>query len=314
MINFRYHVVSLAAVFLALAIGLVVGTAAANGPIADNLKDQIGNLTAEKEQQRNDLDQARLELEKNEDFANELAPILLSGKLAGKRVLLAKIEGTDKAVDKVADGVAEMLTASGAKLTGRVTVRERFTAPGSKDELLDLAETSAPPSISGALPNQGNGVDTSAALLASVLLGKTGAPAVEGARTVLSAYEERGFLSLDGDFGAPAEAVILITGAAPTGKDAKERGANVLTVATRFDLAGRLVVGGLSATGLVQAVRDDASIAKSVSTVDNTVSGQGQIAVVLAVVERIAGKTGHYGIGNKATALLPKPASVRDGS
>ena len=157
-------------------------------------------------------------------------------------------------------------------------------------------------------------MDTSAALLASVLLGKTGAPAVEGARTVLSAYEERGFLSLDGDFGAPAEAVILITGAAPTGKDAKERGANVLTVATRFDLAGRLVVGGLSATGLVQAVRDDASIAKSVSTVDNTVSGQGQIAVVLAVVERIAGKTGHYGIGNKATALLPKPASVRDGS
>ena len=37
MINFRYHVVSLAAVFLALAIGLVVGTAAANGPIADTM-------------------------------------------------------------------------------------------------------------------------------------------------------------------------------------------------------------------------------------------------------------------------------------
>ena len=35
MINFRYHVVSLTAVFLALAIGLVVGTAALNGPVAD---------------------------------------------------------------------------------------------------------------------------------------------------------------------------------------------------------------------------------------------------------------------------------------
>jgi len=34
VINFRYHVVSLTAVFLALAIGLVVGTAALNGPVA----------------------------------------------------------------------------------------------------------------------------------------------------------------------------------------------------------------------------------------------------------------------------------------
>ena len=41
MINFRYHVVSLTAVFLALAIGLVVGTAALNGPVADTLSDQV---------------------------------------------------------------------------------------------------------------------------------------------------------------------------------------------------------------------------------------------------------------------------------
>ena len=44
MINFRYHVVSLTAVFLALAIGLVVGTAALNGPVADSLKDQVQGL------------------------------------------------------------------------------------------------------------------------------------------------------------------------------------------------------------------------------------------------------------------------------
>ena len=45
MINFRYHVVSLTAVFLALAIGLVVGTAALNGPVADSLKEQVQSVS-----------------------------------------------------------------------------------------------------------------------------------------------------------------------------------------------------------------------------------------------------------------------------
>src|SRR5581483_8165830 len=44
VINFRYHVVSLTAVFLALAIGLVVGTAALNGPAADALGEQVDAL------------------------------------------------------------------------------------------------------------------------------------------------------------------------------------------------------------------------------------------------------------------------------
>jgi len=45
VINFRYHVVSLAAVFLALAIGLVVGTSSANGPLTENLNEQVNTLT-----------------------------------------------------------------------------------------------------------------------------------------------------------------------------------------------------------------------------------------------------------------------------
>jgi hypothetical protein len=51
VINFRYHVVSLTAVFLALAIGLVVGTAALNGPVADSLKNQISALKQGQQQQ-----------------------------------------------------------------------------------------------------------------------------------------------------------------------------------------------------------------------------------------------------------------------
>jgi preprotein translocase subunit SecG len=52
VINFRYHVVSLTAVFLALAIGLVVGTAALNGPVADSLKENVNALRKDNQQMR----------------------------------------------------------------------------------------------------------------------------------------------------------------------------------------------------------------------------------------------------------------------
>jgi Copper transport outer membrane protein, MctB len=47
VINFRYHVVLLTAVFLALAIGLIVGTAALNGPVANDLQSRVSQLSKE---------------------------------------------------------------------------------------------------------------------------------------------------------------------------------------------------------------------------------------------------------------------------
>jgi hypothetical protein len=314
VINFRYHVVSLAAVFLALAIGLVVGTAAANGPLADNLKDQYDTVSADNQQLRNQLDERNAELDKVDGFATEAAPRLLSGKLSGKRVLILSLEGNGKDVDKAMDGVAEFLTMAGAKVTGRVKLREKFVAPSSKASLLDTAETSAPPSVSGALPSLNDGADTSAALLAAVLVGRAGTPAIDGTTTVLRAYESGDFLTYSGDFSAPAEAVVLVAGVPTTGKDAKDRGAAALTVVSRFELAGRLVVAGPSATGVVAAVRGDTALQEDVSTVDNVVTAQGQVAAVLALADRIAGRTGHYGIGDGATAMLPKAASGENGS
>jgi len=314
VINFRYHVVSLAAVFLALAIGLVVGTAAANGPLADNLRDQYNSVSADNQQLRDQINERDAELGKVDGFATEAAPMLLAGKLAGKKVLILGLEGNGKDIDKTIDGVANFLGTAGAKVTGKVKLREKFVAPTSKDLLLDIAESSAPPSVSGALPSQGNGVDTSAALLATMLVGRAGTPAVDGTQTVLRAYETQDFLTFDGDFSSPAEAVVLVAGVPTTGKDAKDRATAALAVVSRFELAGRLVVAGLSVTGVVAAVRGDTALEKNVSTVDNGVTAQGQVAAVLALADRIAGRTGHYGIGDGATSMLPKSASTQNGS
>jgi hypothetical protein len=315
VINFRYHVVSLAAVFLALAIGLVVGTAAANGPIADNLKDQYNSVSADNQQLRDQLNERTADLDKAGEFAAETAPVLLANKLSGKKVLVLSLEGNNKDVDKSVDALVTFLQTAGATVTGKVKLTEKFIDPTSKDQLLDTADKSAPPSVSGALPNQNDGVDTSTALLATLLVARAGSAPVDGTRTVLQAYQSQGFITSDGDFAAPAEAVMLVAGAPTTGKDAKDRATASMTVVNRFELAGGLVVGGLSAIGVVGAVRSDTALNKQVSTVDNLVTAQGQVAAVLALADRIAGKAaGHYGTGDGATSMLPKATKTANGS
>jgi len=315
VINFRYHVVSLAAVFLALAVGLIVGTAAANGPVTDSLKDRYNEVSATNQQLRDEVNQQNTDLQKAGDFATDIAPAYLAGKLAGKRVLVLSLEGNGTDVDKTVDALSTFLGEAGAKVTGTVKIREKFVSPSSKEQLLDLAESSAPPGVAGALPNQSDGVDSSAALLATVLVSKASTASVDGVRTVLSAYSTQGYLSVDGDFAAPAEATVLVAGVPTTGKDAKDRATAGLTVINRFDQAGKLVVAGIAPGGPVQAVRGDSSLAKTVSTVDNADTAQGQVAVILALVDRVNGKAvGHYGTGDGASSLIPKPTSTQNGS
>ena len=72
MINFRYHVVSLTAVFLALAIGLVVGTAALNGPMADSLNDSVNALGKDNKNLREQVGHLQKEVNQEEDFVEDL--------------------------------------------------------------------------------------------------------------------------------------------------------------------------------------------------------------------------------------------------
>ena len=143
MINFRYHVVSLTAVFLALAIGLVVGTAALNGPVSENLREQVTAVSKDNSNLRDQQNQYRDELNRAQDFATEVSPSLLNGKLAGRKVLIVGLPGSQDYVDQV----ISMLTVAGATVSAKVTVQDKFFDPLSDLELLDLAEAASQPTV-----------------------------------------------------------------------------------------------------------------------------------------------------------------------
>jgi cell division septum initiation protein DivIVA len=306
VINFRYHIVSLTAVFLALAIGLVVGTAALNGPVADNLSHQVTQISRTNQQLRDQVDNLEKEIGQKEQFATEAAPMLLADKLAGRQVLVVSMQKSSKYVPDVLTD----LGLAGAKVTGQVEIEDSFVVPSNSATLLDTAETSiSSTSISG-LPTNSDGVESSSALLAAILMNH--APTVpSGVRqTVLQAYQTANYITVTGTVTGPAEAVVLIAGPPYVDQSASQENANMITIIDQFEKAGPIVVGAAAAAGsgnVVGAVTGDAALNKTVSTVDNIDTPQGQIAAVLALNERIVtGNAGHYGVASSASSLLPK--------
>jgi copper transport outer membrane protein MctB len=312
VINFRYHVVSLTAVFLALAIGLVVGTAALNGPVADSLNNRVTELRKDNTQLRDTVSNLEEQLNREEDFATEAAPLLLAGKLTGRRVLVLTLPtGREQA-----DAVRAMLTAAGATVTGRVDVQDSFFNPENSEELLYLANQASQPTISTTgLPANSDGVETASALLASGVLDRAEGTAVTPAdlTALLTAYEKAGYLGFpdpakDKPTG-PAQAVVVVSGLPYTDKDSAKKDESVVTLVSQFDRVGRVVVAGNGASdgNVVAAVRGDGSLTKAITTVDNANTVQGQVVTALAAAELLqTDKAGQYGLGAGATSLMPK--------
>ena len=214
--------------------------------------------------------------------------------------------------EKQVDGVIEMLRLTGATITGRIDVQDKFVNPDNSVDLLGLAARAAQPTVpTSGLPGNSNGVETSSAFLASALLDRPdGSPVTEQDRqAVLDAYGNAGYATVNGKISGPAEAVVLVSGQPYVDRDSAQKDQAVVTMAEQFDKAAPLVVAGsgTSAGNLVAAVRDDPALAKTISTVDNANTVQGQVVTALAAVEQIvSNQAGQYGPGAGATSLLPK--------
>jgi hypothetical protein len=309
VINFRYHVVSLTAVFLALAIGLVVGTAALNGPAADALNDQVNAVSRQNQQYRDQINHLVEDANRQEQFANEAAPIILANRLVGRRVLVL---ATSSGVNYV-DGILQMLQVAGAKVTARVAMTDKFTDPADNEDLLDRAHLSRPPSVTD-LPTNSNGVETSSALLAAVLLDRTPSVPADVTRSVLAQYAQASYLIVTGEVTGPAEVVVVVAGPPAVDREGAKKNEAVLTLVEQLDRAAPVVVAidGVGGDGnVVRALRGDPTLTKTVSTVDNVSTPQGRVVVGLTLAEQLDGHAGHYGVGDGASSLMPKPEGDR---
>lgn len=320
MVDFRYHVVSIVAVFLALGIGIVFGTTAINRVILDDLSRNVSRLTAEKhtlESQREDLTH---QVGDADAWGKAVFPSLVEGVLTGERVVVVSAPGASKSVR---DDLVKQLTAAGATVTGRIRLTSALNDPSRTTELDDLVVRELPQGLT--LPGAGASAAQRALAELAYVVTETGGTAAPPAATtrVLAGLRERGFVSVDGSTVTPARnVVVLLSGAlpsptptptaspapAPVGFDAVSA---LSAVRTRPALVAVAPTGGADSGTELEAVRADALLKDLVSTVDDVDTVFGQAALVLALDEARRGGTGHYGNGAGAEAPVPTPSPSR---
>jgi hypothetical protein len=319
VVDFRYHVVSIVAVFLALGIGIVFGTTAINRVILDDLSRNVSRLTAEKhalESQRQDLAD---QVDDADAWGKAVFPSLVEGVLTGERVVVLAAPGASKSVR---DDVVKQLTAAGATVSGRLRLTSALNDPARAAELDDLVVRELPQGLR--LPGQGaSAAQRALAELAYVLTESGGTSTAPPAATtrVVAGLRERGFVAVDGSTVVPARNVVVVLpgalpsptpspsespAAAPVGVDAV---AALSAVRTRPAVVAVAPTGGSTSGTELEAVRADALLKDLVSTVDDVDTVFGQTALVLALDDARRGGTGHYGNGVGAEAPVPTPAA-----
>jgi hypothetical protein len=195
MIDFRYHLVSLVSVFLALAVGIVLGAGPLKGAIGDTLSSQVDQLRAEKATLRTELDTAQGAVDNRDAFTQAVLPALVRSQLGGEVVLVVTLPGADTDAVKP---LTESLQAAGARVTGRIDIKDAWSDPSrsaDRDAVLrslqgiaDAAVVPSPSAASGARsapPAVGpSGVAPVAATAATAAATVAATPSVSGSTAV----------------------------------------------------------------------------------------------------------------------------------
>lgn len=318
MVDFRYHLVSLVAVFLALACGIVLGAGPLRTAIGDTVSGRNAALTAQNAQLTTERDAAVAD-EKAATAALDTAGAgLLAGTLPGYRVAVVSLGTVDAGVAKAVD---TRLTQAGAQVVSHVTLAPAWTDPTVRSFRQSLVGY-----LTGYLspaPPAGTGPDTELAqALVQGLVGAnpTNPDAPSDNASVLLQLLSTGstpLVTLAAPVTTPADVVVLLApgssgtagspSPAPTaaGSD-RVTAAVTLLQAAQAGSHGAVLAEADAGPGPVVAGVLGSSAAASLATVSGVDGVVGQVGVPLALAQRIGGTTGHYGTGSGLTALPPR--------
>ncbi len=278
----RYHAASLAAVFLALAIGILIGVGFGDNVLTNTKKNLEASLTGDLEAARSRSDQLNGQLSRADDFAQRVYPVLVRGELRGQRIGVVALGGLPNGLSS---DIQNALVPTGGRLVAVAVVREAPDISGlagelSQTRLSDLATNG------DSVEALGRGVGR------QIVRGGTG--------TLLDKVRGRLLSRASGRFGG-LDTVIVVR-QQPGDMNGQQRSA-----------AGRLESGlldgieaaGAKAVGVETTTTEPSSISffssHGLSTVDDLDLVAGQVSMVFA----LGGAEGNFGVKDSADRLLP---------
>jgi hypothetical protein len=315
VIDFRYHIVSLISVFLALAVGIALGAGPLKETIGDTLTGQVSSLRAEKEALRAELDGSAVSLSHAETFIDGTAGQLLSGTLTDRRVAVVALGEVSSGVRDAVDG---RLQQAGASVSAHVQLTDAWTDPDQRTFRQALAGNLV--SYLDPAPATGASVDEElAAALTQALAGAD--PAApdrqsESASILLELLStgDSPLVTVTGSVTAPADAIVVIapsatqtsdTTATPPADDVQTARLAVVEAADSGTRGAVLLAGARGSDSLVDVLLNDAALRAQVSTVSGMDAVAAQVDVPLALAAQIGGQVGHYGFGDSETVVPP---------
>lgn len=317
MIDFRYHLVSIVSVFLALAVGIVLGAGPLKGQLGDTINKEVTTLRADKADLNTQLSAARQATAARDDYDAATLKTVLVARLAGQRVDLVLLPGADAGLARTTRA-----TLAEAGATGGDTVN--IDSSWTSTDATDVAKRDAlATTLAGTLALSANQDDTVPLLdrvLAAAL--KPGTPDPQKSRTqALRQLADAGLLTLDTAEPVEPDAVVVL--GAPVSGDtqaaAQDDAKGLAQIAAALDRSSLATVvasnEGVStpptgSVGVVATVRASTSLSRGVSTVDDVGVPMGQATVALAILEQATGASGQYGLGSDASAVFPVIAGI----
>ena len=320
MIDFRYHIVSLISVFLALAVGIILGAGPLKESIGDTLTGQVDVLRSEKDALRTELDETQATLAGTDAFVEGAAPALLDGVLPGWRVGVVQLGPVD---DAVQSAVEQQVQAAGASVTATTRITDTWTAADQADFRQSYA-TSLAEFLPDTAASEGFELVLARALVLSMADVDPSNPDAfsSNAALVRRSLVDGGLIEMPVDPTAPVDAIVLVgTADSAAGSDEAEAVADrsavtaiqlKLVTAAETGSQGAVVVSGAPLEGdLVSTIRTDDDLQGTTTTVSDVESMTGQVNVPLSLAARLAGQVGQFGTGTGATAAIP-PRVVLD--
>ncbi|MGH3327345.1 MAG: copper transporter [Streptomycetales bacterium] len=323
MIDFRYHIVSLVAVFLALTVGIVLGGSLFNQPLIDQLGQERAQLTEQRDGLRVRIGDLRRDSAYHEAFVAGLVPTLVEAKLEGQTAVLVALP---RAGEELTEAIRETLQEAGADISGSIALTGGYL-DDSKAGLLDgLVARLVPAGLT--LP-EGTPQQRAATELAHAVTTKQAkdvGSATPERGAILAGLEEAGFVHVEGEPAGGATLAVVVAPPGPPHADRPDEGgvsgdSGADSAAARYNDALVTLVGALDDTsrgavlagpegaavegGVIWAARVDPDVGGHTSTVDVAQRASGRVAVVHALAAEVQGRSGHYGLTERAERPLP---------
>jgi hypothetical protein len=314
VIDFRYHIVSIVAIFFALGAGVVLGA----GPLKSTGKDFVASQ-AEKDRQQ--LADARAELVQvkaldkyRDDYVAKVTAGMTAGKLTGKKLAIVTMPNAD---NDLTNSVQDEVEKAGAVVTTKVALDAKLFDTGQRQLVESLVNQLVTADMQ--IPTDSTTYQRAGLLLARGIAAKEDGKTGDADSTkVISGMTGAKLLSLKpSQIKDRATLVVVIAAKPPTPLPENSTYNDSVDFIEGLDGGSSgVVAAGTPVTagdgGLLKALRSDSEATKIVSSVDVADIPAGQATVVFSLVEQAEGKAGQYGAINAKNGVAPSAVQTKD--